>query len=1230
MDKNKVKSFAIWARNNLIEKVKDRAYKIGIEDNRIKDIEEIQGGFRVVGGEEIFNILPSHRKALIKQIEAKSLYEVVEEVAYTWFNRFIALRYMEVNDYLPIGIRVLSSEIQGKVEPDILSRVGEVIRELKLDSDLVYNLLDSGKNADRERLYKYILIRQCNELGNIIPSLFEKITDYTELLFPDNLLEEGSVLRKMCSGIDEEDWKEEVEIIGWMYQYYISDKKDKVFDDLKKNIKITKENIPAATQLFTPKWIVKYLVENSLGAMWIQGHEDENLKSELKYYLKEGIQDPEINDTLNRIKFDRKNLYPEDIKILDPCMGSGHILIYTFDILYKIYKSAAYPEREIPRKILENNIFGLDIDSRATQIGTFCLIMKARSYNRRFLREVERKPFKLNIEAIEESNGITYEIIEYFAKENEELRGDLSYLVNTFRDGREYGSILRVEKINFQALKERLEEVKKENNLIFNDYRQTLLNKLPKLINQGEIMSNKYEVCITNPPYMGLRGTNDTLAKHLADNYPLSKHDLFCVYMEVCKNYLKKDGIYAMVNQHSWMFLSSFLEFRTKLLEESTFLNMIHLGSRVFEDNVGTIVQNVAFVNQNSEIPKYRTRIIDVTKDITPVEKKIKIKSACNGMEKDRIYDIWLKKLMTIPTKPFAYWVNDNVLKLFLSLDKFESIAKPRQGMATSDNKRFLKEWYEVDINEINFVAANSSEALVSKKKWFPYNKGGEFRKWFGNNRFVINWENNGCEVKEYAAKLYKTYSRTIKNEEFYFRSGLTYTFISEDMGVRYSPQGFIFDVAGSSVFFNDSYIEKTVLALLCSKVTNMFLDIMNPTYNIQVGNLKNIPVHEDIFKEEIKSVIDDIVEENIAISEEEWNDFEISWNFRTHPLLKGLRENNFNSVTIESKFKLWEKKNIKVIEQLKGNEEKLNKIFIDIYGLDEELSSEVSYKDITLRRADVEREVKSFMSFVVGCIMGRYSPDVDSLVYGGGNFEDKWDFENNRVKKVERDGNGKVIADQWINSTFMPKNDNIIPITEEKYFSEDIITKFIQFLKVVYGENTLEENLNFIANILGRKDSETAKQSIRRYFFKEFYKDHIKMYGKKPIYWLFDSGKNDGFKALIYVHRYDKSTVARLRIEYVHIIQRKYEGELSRMELIKSSQEYSEKERVAARKRSDAIKRQIEELNEYDEIVSHIANEKIAISLDEGIKKNYDRFQGVKIIKLNGKETKMNLLYKI
>lgn len=1230
MDKNKVKAFAIWARNNLIEKVKDRAYKIGIEDNRIKDIEEVQGGFRVVGGREEFNILPAHRQALINEIKTKSFDEVVEDVAYTWFNRFIALRYMEVNEYLPIGIRIISSEIPGKREPDIISRVGEVIRELKLDADLVYNLLDSGKNADREKLYKYILIRQCNELGEIIPSLFEKIEDYTELLFPDNLLEEGSVLRRMCSDIDEKDWKQEVEIIGWMYQYYISEKKDKVFDDLKRNIKITKENIPAATQLFTPKWIVKYLVENSLGTIWLQGHADEILEKELKYYLQSGNQDLEVGEALEKIKLSRKTLNPEEIKILDPCMGSGHILLYTFDVLYKIYKSASYPEREIPRKILENNIFGLDIDLRATQIGAFALVMKARSYNRRFFRELEKKPLKLNIEAIGESNGITYEMIEYFSQENNELKEDLSYLVNSFRDGREYGSILRIEEINFQALEERLKEVYEENNFTFSDYKQIILNKLPKLISQGKIMSNKYEVCITNPPYMGLRGANDTLAKYLSDKYPLSKHDLFSVYMEVCKNYLKKDGIYAMVNQHSWMFLSSFLELRTKLLEESTFISMIHLGSKVFEDNVGTIVQNVAFINQNSEIPKYRTRIIDVTKENSAIEKEIKIMSICNGTNKHRTYDIWLKKLMTIPTKPFAYWINDNILNIFNDLDKFESIAKPRQGMATSDNKRFLREWYEVDVNKINFMATNSEEALESKKKWFPYNKGGEFRKWFGNNRFIINWENNGAEVKEYASKLYKSYSRTIKNEEFYFKSGLTYTFISEDMGVRYSPRGFIFDVAGSSIFFNDKSIEKTILALLCSKVANMFLDIMNPTYNIQVGDLKNIPINKDIFKEEIKSIIDNIVEENIAISENEWNNYEISWNFKTHPLLAWIEESKFNERTMEAIFNLWEKDNIRIIEKLKSNEEKLNKIFIDIYGLGEELNPEVSYKDITLRRADLESDIKSFISFAVGCIMGRYSPDVEGLVYGGGDFEDKWDFVNNKVRKVERDGMGKVTINRWAESRFMPKLDNIIPITEEAYFSEDIVTKFIQFVELIYGYDTLEENLNFIACNLGKKDGETSRQSIRRYFFKEFYKDHIKMYSKKPIYWLFDSGKNEGFKALIYAHRYDSSTVAKLRTEYVHTMQRKYEDELGRLELVKSSQEYNTRERAVARKKSDKLKRQIEELIEYDEIVGYIANEKININLDEGIKKNYDKFQGINIVKRSGREVKMNLLHKI
>ncbi|MEG1254458.1 BREX-1 system adenine-specific DNA-methyltransferase PglX [Clostridium sp.] len=1230
MDKNKVKAFAIWARNNLIQGVKDRAYKIGIENKKIKNIEEVQGGFKLEGNEEIFNISSSHRRTLVKEIEARGFEQVMEEVAYTWFNRFIALRYMEVNDYLPTGIRIVSSEITGKVEPDILSRVGEVIAELNLDSTYVYALLDSGKNMDREKLYKYILVRQCNELGRIIPDLFEKIADYTELLLPDNLLEDGSIIRTMVNGIEEKDWKAEVEIIGWIYQYYISDKKDMVFDGLKKNIKITKEDIPAATQLFTPKWIVKYLVENSIGILWLQGHPNEDIQEKLEYYIGDTSQELEVEAVLEEIKEQRSRLSPEDITVLDPCMGSGHILLYAFDVLYDIYKDFGYSEREIPRKILQNNIFGLDIDVRATQLAAFSLIMKARGYNRRLFRELERNPLTLNIAVIEESNGITEDVIEYFSNEDQVLRGELSYLVNNFKDGKEYGSILKTHNVDFKALEERLHEIKEVNNFIFNDYKVVLMDKLPSLIKQGRIMSRKYEVCVTNPPYMGLRGTNDILAKYLADNYPDSKHDLFSVYMEVCNSYITENGLFAMVNQHSWMFLSSFLALRSKFVEETTFINMVHLGPRAFEDNVGTIVQNVAFVNQKIKISKYKTKVIDVTKEMSGNEKDEKIKAVCRGVKKEITYDIWLEKLMTIPTKPFAYWVNDNILNLFSNLDKFEIMAKPRQGMATSDNKRFLREWYEVDIDRINFMAEDSEEALKSKKKWFPYNKGGEFRKWFGNNRFIINWENNGSEVKEYAAKLYKSYSRTVKNEEFYFKSGLTYTFISEDMGVRYSPQGFIFDVAGSSIFLNDKSVEKIVLAFLCSKVANMFLDIMNPTYNIQVGDIKNIPVNNKIFEEETKEIIDKIVEENIEISKREWDSFETSWNFNVHPLLKDLKLIEEKSIRMKDRFKQWQEENIETVKRLKSNEEKLNEIFIDIYGLNNELSPEVKDKDITLRRANVEKEVKSFVSYAVGCIMGRYSIDIDGLIYGGGNFKGKWDIYKKQVKKVERNPKGDIVSETWIDGKFMPKEDNIIPITEDEYFEEDIMSKFIQFVEVAYGRYTLEENLDFIAQALGKKESETSRQGIRRYFVKDFYKDHLKIYSKKPIYWLFDSGKNDGFKALIYIHRYDESTIARVRTEYLHLIQRKYDSELNRLVLIGESEEYGAKEKSTAKKKSDRIKTQIEELIKYDQVVSHMANEKISLNIDNGIKENYDKFQNVKILNAAGKEGKMNLLFKI
>ncbi len=572
MDKNKIKSFAIWARRSLISAVSERANRIGVTEDKILSAVAVQGGFKLESNDEIFKLSKEHRDKLVKEVNEKGFEQVMEEVSYTWFNRFMGLRYMEVNEYLPTGIRVLSAEVEGKTEPDVLTRVTDVIDELKLNAEYIYELLDSGKTEDREEAYKHILVKQCNELGKIMPQMFEKISDYTELLLPDNLLEEGSAIRKMVEDIEEEDWREEVEIIGWMYQYYISEKKDEVFAALKKNVKITKENIPAATQLFTPKWIVKYMVENSLGRMWLEGHPNEELQKEWKYYLEEAQQEPEVEEELKKIREEHAKLTPEDIKVLDPCMGSGHILVYAFDVLYEIYRTAGYSEREIPRMILQNNLYGLDIDDRAAQLASFALIMKARHYNRRLLREIEREHLELNLCSIQESNLINEQLsmnngqlINYFCNINgvlnEELKNDFEYLVNVFVDAKEYGSILEVEKVNFEALKERLKEIEQEDNFMFGDYRKMLLDKLPIIIKQAEIMSRKYEVCVTNPPYMGRRGMNIKLNKYISKNF-IAPDDFFTVFIERGFKFANKNGFNTMVTTVSWMFLSSYLKLR--------------------------------------------------------------------------------------------------------------------------------------------------------------------------------------------------------------------------------------------------------------------------------------------------------------------------------------------------------------------------------------------------------------------------------------------------------------------------------------------------------------------------------------------------------------------------------------------------------------------------------------------------------------------------------------------
>ncbi|MDU5105781.1 BREX-1 system adenine-specific DNA-methyltransferase PglX [Clostridium sp.] len=1235
MDKNKIKSFAIWARRNLIASVKDRAKYIGIfidgngKYNEIR-ANPIQGGFTLENIDGVFNLSYSDRQALINRINSyeDKVYgfeQVMEEVAYTWFNRFMGLRYMEVNDYLPSGVRILSSEIEGKKEPDVLTRVSEIIDELKLNANIIYELLDSGKTIDREKAYRIILVKQCNELGNIIPQMFEKISDYTELLLPDNLLQEGSVIRKMVEDIEEYDWKEEVEIIGWMYQYYISEKKDEVFSDLKKNIKITKENIPAATQLFTPKWIVKYMVENSLGRLWIEGHPNEELQKNWKYYLEEAEQEPEVEEELKKIREEHAKLKPEDIKVLDPCMGSGHILVYAFDVLYEIYKSTGYSEREIPRLILQNNLYGLDIDDRAAQLSSFALIMKARHYNRRLFREIKREHLELNLCSIQESNSIGREEIDYFCtlgkdKDNYELRSAMEYLCEVFIDAKEYGSILEVKEFNFKVLKDRLLELEHEDDLMFADYRKILLEKLPIIIKQAEIMKCKYNVCTTNPPYIGNKGLGGKLKDFIVSNYSDVKSDIFSVFIEKNFKYTKRTGYLGLMTPFVWMFISTYEELRKKIISQKFISSLVQLEYSGFSE---ATVPICTFILRNKNISGEKGEYIRLSEFKGYENQEIKTLEAIANNTVEYRYCKNQNIFNGIPKSTISYWAPDSLTKALLDNKKIKNYGEGRIGMATADNERFLKMWYEIDLNKLGLGFKSRYLAKNSKKKWFPYVKGGGYRKWYGFYEYVVNWENDGNEIRGFKDEKTGRIRSHNYNLDYIFKSGLSWSSMtSYKFSIRFIENS-IFGSGGSTIVNIEENNILYMLGMLNSIISDKILEILSSTMNYEVSMIESVPLIIDV---NYKSKIDELVRSNIDLSKDDWNSYEISWDYKGNPLIN----NNEGYKKISESFTVWENKCKDSFNQLKNNEEKLNKAFIDIYSVNRDISYKIEDKDITINKADRERDIKSFISYAIGCILGRYSIDVEGLIYAGGEFNNKWNIADKKVRKIEKDEDGNIISDNWIDSRFLPDSDNIIPITEDEFFEDDIVSRFIDFVRTVYGNDTLEENLDFIADSIGRKTSETSRQSIRRYFIKDFYKDHLKVYQKRPIYWMFESGKNDGFKCLIYMHRYNEQTVAKVRTDYLHTLQRKYEAEINRLQLIVDSEDYTVKDRTSAKKKLDRISKQIEECREYDKVVAHLANEKISIDLDDGVKVNYAKFQEVKVINSKGKEVKMNLLAKI
>lgn len=1140
MDKNAIKKFAVWARRELIERVSQKAMQYGITQDNM-----IDASADSVNGTLLSDIEKKQRQKLISKINDDGFEKVIEDIAYTWFNRFIALRFMEVNNYLPTHIRVFTNE-ENRFKPQIMEEA--IHLELDgLDMEQVYKLKNANKN---EELYKYLLITQCNALSSILPKMFQRISDYTKLLFPDNLLHEGSVIEQMISMIPEENWQDAVQIIGWLYQYYNTEKKEEVFSALKKNIKITKENIPAATQLFTPDWIVRYMVENSLGRLWLEGHPNDKLKAVWKYYIKEAEQEPKVEAQLAEFRKQSATIHPEQIKCIDPCCGSGHILVYLFDVLVQIYESYGYATRESVESIIKNNLYGLDMDERSVQLTYFAIMMKARQYDRRFFHH----QIQPNVYAIQESNQIDHQVVDYFCNNNVKLKAAMNSIIAKLYDAKEYGSILNITPVDFVTLYTRFEEVQEDISI----NKEIVLNELIPLVQVAETLAQKYDVVCTNPPYMSASGMGAKLSNYVKKHYPDSKSDLFAVFMERCKQFIKKSGYQAMITQHAWMFLSSFEKLRMKFLQNDT-INMVHLGTRAFEEIGGEVVQTTSFVMKKSHIADYKGIYCRLIEPTTQQGKEDMFLA-----EKNR-YIVKQSNFSKIPGSPVAYWVSEKFIVNFEKGKRVDHFAFPKQGLATADNHYFLRLWFEVNHQKISFESSNIEESIASKCKWFPYNKGGGYKKWYGNNEYVINWENDGFALRNFKGSV-------IRSPQYYFQKGISWCKItSSNFSMRFIPKGFLFDVAGCTLFVDENNLFY-ILGFMNSKVNAYILSLISPTLNFEVGQIGSLPV---IFNENDRKKINHLVECNIELCKLDWDSFETSWDFKQHPLIR-------SASTVSAAFTQWEKECHDRFNQLKENEEELNRIFINIYDLQDELTPEVEDKDISVRKADLQRDIKSLISYAVGCMFGRYSLDTEGLAYAGG------DWNNNKY--------------------YLADKDNIIPICNDEYFEDDILGRFVKFIELAYGKDTLKENLAFIADALGGKGQ--PKEVIRNYFLNDFYTDHCKIYQKRPIYWLFDSGKKNGFKALIYMHRYQPDTIARIRTNYVYEQQSRYHTAMEDIE--KQIAVASTNERVKLNKILTKLKNQDTELRTYEEKIHHLADQMISINLDDGVKVNYAKFQDV------------------
>lgn len=1233
MDKSGIKNFAIEARKVLRESAIKKAGYYGITiDNISEPVQKLTDSqvFKTIAGDEIrlYKDDLKKRNNLIAAINNLGFEQVIEETAYTWFNRLIAIRFMEINDYLPSRVRVLSSEAGGST-PDIVRDV------MELDLNLSQAELDNIRKAKDENRYddafQMLFIKQCNELNAVLPGLFEKTDDYMELLLDLSYTGDG-VVRMLTTMIPEDDFNVEkegqIEIIGWLYQYYNTELKDDTFAKLKKNIKITKERIPAATQLFTPDWIVRYMVENSLGRVWIEHLRsvnplvDEKAKAEefgWKYYLPEAEQEDSVAAELVKIRAEYKDMRPQEILCIDPCSGSGHILVYMFDVLLQIYESEGISERDAAFEILENNIFGLDIDKRAYQLSYFALMMKGRGVaGRRFFRGVETedgdyRPIHLNVYVIDESNGIDKNVLDSYGvsmplDDREKAKGQVENLLAEMHDAKEYGSIINVTDFDMDLMKRYLSDRDEKGQLSLLQMDASLVaEKIWNLAKIGKLLAQKYDAVITNPPYMNSSNMNSMLVSYTKKVYGKYNLDLFSVFIIKCTAILKNCGYESFLSPYVWMFIQAYEDLRNYIYCNSTMQSLVQFEYSAFEEATVPICT----FTLNGHLEKYNSTFVRLTDFRGGMDKqKQKFLEATDNKNCGYIYYINSQKFEAITGRPVAYWLSDALFNIFKSSKKVGEIALPKQGSTLGDNASFLRLWTEI---------------ADRKFKWYTCVKGGPYRKWYGNLNYVVNWENNGSSVKS-------TGRATIRSEAMLFKEGITWSNItSGKSSFRYMPPNCFFESSGT-VCFIENEKRKYLLGFLNSNIVEMINGALNPTLHLQSGDVAKIPF---VYDDNVKESIDKLVEENVSISKDDWDSFEFSWDFRKHPLLPNI--SNFFSIEedgvkesglyMEATYDTWKNVCDSNFNCLKQNEEKLNRIFVGIYGLQGELSSDVADKDVTVRRIfdtkdDIPDTMKnsnyaitkrdaivSFLSYAVGCMFGRYSLDEEGLVYVCG------EFDKNKYK------------------TFPADDDAIIPITDEEYFEDDIVKRFVEFVSVVYGRDTLEENLDFIADALDGKGS-TSREIIRNYFLNDFFKDHAKTYsvtgsGKRPIYWLFDSGKQNGFKCLIYMHRYTPDTVGLIRSVYLKKASDAIQKALDNAEYIIANTE-SNVDRAMATKKRDKYVKQLAEIKPYYQALSHVAMQRIELDLDDGVKVNYAKFQGIEVGGDGEKKQTINLLAKI